>query len=214
MVSTRKRIAVIICVIVLLVCLLRIFFWNSPIPILTNQRYNESNGRPPVPVVVMVFYEALCPDSKYFLTKQLLPTFKVAASIMEHGPAECQANIYHACTAKIIEDPLLRLQVATCMIRDNRLPQDAMHKCSKQHNFENVDLIQNCFDSDHGVELLKRNGEATHALRPSVTFIPTITIDGSQGRQASILKDLFSEVCKAAGESEEAKNVCRNHKSN
>ncbi|XP_041564829.1 uncharacterized protein LOC108148487 isoform X9 [Drosophila elegans] len=86
--------------------------------------------------------------------------------------------------------------------------------CSKQHNFENVELIQNCFDSDHGVELLKRNGEATHALRPSVTFIPTITIDGSQGRQASILKDLFSEVCKAAGESEEAKSVCINNKSN
>ncbi|XP_041564822.1 GILT-like protein 2 isoform X2 [Drosophila elegans] len=161
MVSTRKRIAIIICVIVLLVCLLRIFFWNSPIPILTTQRYNESNGRPPVPVVVMVFYEALCPDSKYFLTKQLLPTFKVAASIMEvklapygkartnefddkvsfecqHGPAECQANIYHACTAKIIKDPFLRLQVATCMIRDNRLPQDAMHKGIKLSNLAHL----------------------------------------------------------------------------
>ncbi|XP_043064813.1 gamma-interferon-inducible lysosomal thiol reductase isoform X2 [Drosophila ficusphila] len=181
----------------------------------------------------MVFYEALCPDSKHFLTKQLLPTFKVAASIMEvhlapygkattiefndettfdcqHGPIECQANIYHACAASLIRDPLLRLQVATCMITDNRVPQDAMLKCGKQFNIKNVDQIQKCFDSGHGVELLKLNGYATHALRPPVTFIPTITIDGSQRRQASILKDFFSEVCKAAGDSEKAKNLCKN----
>jgi len=105
-------------------------------------------------VVVTVFYEALCPDSKYFLTKQLLPTFKVAEEFMEvqlapygkarkkelngkitfdcqHGPTECQANIYHACATKIIEDPLLRLNVVTCMIGDNRVPQDAMHKVSR-----------------------------------------------------------------------------------
>ncbi|XP_044316669.1 gamma-interferon-inducible lysosomal thiol reductase [Drosophila rhopaloa] len=151
MVPTRKRIVIIICVVALLICLLRILFWNSGAPFLTSHRYYDRYERPPIPVVVMVFYEALCPDSKYFLTRQLLPTFKVASSIMEvklapygkartseldnkvifdcqHGPAECQANIYHACAAKIIEDPLLRLQVATCMIRDNRLPQDAMHK--------------------------------------------------------------------------------------
>ncbi|XP_050745665.1 gamma-interferon-inducible lysosomal thiol reductase isoform X10 [Drosophila biarmipes] len=183
-------------------------------------------------VVVTVFYESLCPDSKYFLTKQLLPTFKVAESIMEvqlapygkarqnelngkisfncqHGPTECQANIYHACATKIIEDPLLRLQVITCMIRDNRVPQDAMHKCAKQHNIDDT-LIQKCFDSNQGLDLLKLNGEATHALRPPVTFIPTITIDGSQGRQASILKDLFSEVCKAVSDVAEAENICQN----
>lgn len=56
--------------------------------------------------------------------------------------------------------------------------------------------IIKCFDSPHGAELLKLHGEATGALRPPVSFIPTITLDGSQGRQASILKDLLSEVCK------------------
>ncbi|XP_026838636.1 gamma-interferon-inducible lysosomal thiol reductase isoform X2 [Drosophila erecta] len=183
-------------------------------------------------VVVTVYYEALCPDSKYFLAKQLLPTFKIAKSIMEvklapygkaktkqyngkitfdcqHGPTECQANIYHACAAEMIEDPLLRLEVATCMIMDNRLPEEAMYKCAKQFNFD-VTIIQNCFESNRGVDLLKVIGEATHLLRPPVTFIPTITIDGSQGRQESILKDLFSEICKAAGDSEEVKDVCQN----
>lgn len=43
------------------------------------------------------------------------------------------------------------------------------------------------------------HGEITHALKPSVSFIPTITLNGSQGRQASILKNLLEEVCKVAG---------------
>lgn len=34
-------------------------------------------------MLVMVFYEALCPDSKFFITKQLLSTYKAAAPIME-----------------------------------------------------------------------------------------------------------------------------------
>lgn len=181
----------------------------------------------------MVFYEALCPDSKFFITKQLLPAYKAAAPIMDvilvpygkahttdegnnnysfecqHGLTECQGNMYHACAAEAIEDPLVRLEVVTCMIQNNRKPKDALHRCAKQHNLENLDLIQKCFDSNHGAELLKINGDATHALRPAVTFIPTITLDGSQGRQASILKDLLSEICKLAGDTEQAEAICK-----
>ncbi|XP_020814276.1 gamma-interferon-inducible lysosomal thiol reductase isoform X2 [Drosophila serrata] len=185
------------------------------------------------PVLLSVFYEALCPDSKYFLTKQMLPTFIAISSILEihlipygkattnknkkgeltfdcqHGPTECQANIYHACVVNIIENPLVKLQIVTCMIQDNHFPRDAMLKCSRQYNVENTDLIEKCAGSEHGLELLKLNGEATLAIRPSVTFIPTVTIDGSQGRQASILKNLLSEVCKAAGDTEEIRNICK-----
>lgn len=46
----------------------------------------------------------------------------------QHGPTECRANIYHACAVEIIENPLVQLQLVTCMIQDNRLPQDAMLK--------------------------------------------------------------------------------------
>ncbi|XP_068139639.1 gamma-interferon-inducible lysosomal thiol reductase isoform X2 [Drosophila tropicalis] len=186
-----------------------------------------------VPVLVIVYYEALCPDSKFFITKQLLDTYKVAADIMEvqlvpygkattkedngklsfycqHGVIECQANMYHACAVESIGDPLVRIEVVTCMIRDNRFPKEAMLRCAKECRLEDIDRIQKCVDSGQGGALLKLNGEATHALRPSITFIPTITIDGSQGRQPSILKNLLSEVCKAAGGTELAKKICKN----
>lgn len=49
------------------------------------------------PVVVTVFYEALCPDSKNFVIKQLLPTFYKAPALVEvqlvpYGKAEVIVN--------------------------------------------------------------------------------------------------------------------------
>lgn len=56
--------------------------------------------------------------------------------------------------------------------------------------------INQCFSSQQSKELLKMHGEKTSALRPKMTFVPTVTIDGSQGTQALILKNLYLEVCK------------------
>lgn len=59
-----------------------------------------------------------------------------------------------------------------------------------------METIQKCYSSLHGKELLKLAGEATNSLRPRVSFIPTITLDGDQRRQATILRDLMGEICK------------------
>lgn len=127
----------------------------------------------------------------------------------QHGEIECKANIYHACSIEAIENAATRLNMIGCMIRDNSIPKDAFYRCAKQYSLENTDLIQKCYDSNHGAELLKLNGDATHALRPAVKFIPTITLDGSQGRQASILKNLFAEICSMAGDTEQAEQICK-----
>ncbi|KRG00338.1 uncharacterized protein Dwil_GK27207 [Drosophila willistoni] len=231
MIAARKqRWAIIILVIFLIGLLLRIIFFNTTLMPLTESR--ASYRQIGMPVLVVVYYEALCPDSKFFITKQLLDTYKVAADIMEvqlvpygkattkeengklsfdcqHGALECQANVYHACAVESIGDPLVRIEVVTCMIRDNRFPKEAMLRCAEECGLEDKDRIQKCVDSSQGTALLKLNGEVTHALRPSITFIPTITIDGSQGRQPSILKNLLSEVCKAAGSSDLANKICK-----
>ena len=56
--------------------------------------------------------------------------------------------------------------------------------------------ITKCFEGQRSKELLKMHGERTNALSPKMWFVPTITIDGSQGSQKLILKNLFIEVCK------------------
>lgn len=227
----RKRILFSLVLLLVLLLLIRYIIYNGTI-MAPSQSYVRD---PKAPVVVSVYYEALCPDSKHFIIKQLVPAFQRVAKIMDvilvpygkaqtytnqdgtfrfdcqHGPVECQANTYHACAIEIIEDPHKRLDVISCMIKDNRLPKEALNKCSKQHGVEKADLIQKCFDSPRGGELLKLNGDATHALRPSVTFIPTITLDGSQGRQAAILKNIFGEICKIAGTHEDVERNCHEY---
>lgn len=108
---------------------------------------------------------------------------------------ECEANIYHACTIEAVQEQTVLLDMIVCMIRNNFQPRDAMISCAKENHVD-YEAINKCYESPHGAELLKLHGEATAALRPRVSFIPTITLDGAQGRQASILKDLLSEVCK------------------
>lgn len=217
----QKRLMRIVYLVLFIIMLILLYkgFTNDP----QEKAFQDNMPQPAsdAPVYVMVFYEAQCPDSKNFVLKQLQPAYTRAPSLIEiqfvpygkattstnadgslafdcqHGPSECEANIIHACVIEAVHDAKLRLDMVTCMIRDNRIPKDAFYRCAKENGVE-IESIQKCYDSPHGAELLKLHGEATHALRPAVSFIPTITLDGQQGRQASILKDLFGEVCKIA----------------
>lgn len=184
------------------------------------------------PVNVIVFYETLCPDSKNFVLRQLVPAFERAQALMkiwfvpygkattttnpdgslafdcQHGPIECEGNIIHACVVEAVQDARKQLAMVACMIRDNLIPRDAFIGCAKQHGVE-IESIQKCYDSPHGAELLKLHGEATHALRPAVSFIPTVTLDGAQNDQKVILKDLFGSVCQVVAGRGPKPDVCK-----
>ncbi|CAO1361233.1 unnamed protein product [Diamesa tonsa] len=184
-----------------------------------------------VPVNVAVYYEVLCPDSKNFIIKQLQASYIKAPKLIEieffpygkattntnsdgslsfdcqHGPTECEGNMIHACSIEAIHDTKTRLDMVACMIRDNRNPKESFNRCSKEYTID-VETIQKCYSGLHGAELLKIAGQATDALRPKATFIPTVTLDGQQFRQASILKDLLHEVCKVATGNGPPPKVC------
>ncbi|XP_068245445.1 gamma-interferon-inducible lysosomal thiol reductase-like isoform X2 [Palaemon carinicauda] len=152
------------------------------------------------PMNVAVYYEALCPDSRHFVMKQLTPAFKKLndiidlhlvpygkASTMEkngkftfecqHGPLECQANMVHACVTNIFKDQTKQLSIVHCMIDKNMQPLVAGQKCVENHKEKWAD-VENCINSDHGANILKHMGDMTHSLKPKASFIPTITIDG------------------------------------
>lgn len=127
-----------------------------------------------------------------FLIKSTLGSLKFDC---QHGETECEANIIHCCAIEAIHDRETRLNVVACMISDNSNPKEAFMRCSKSQIID-VETIQKCYSSLHGKELLKLAGAATSALRPRVSFIPTITLDGDQRRQATVLRDLMGEICK------------------
>uniref|UniRef100_A0A6E8VZP4 Gamma-interferon-inducible lysosomal thiol reductase n=1 Tax=Anopheles coluzzii TaxID=1518534 RepID=A0A6E8VZP4_ANOCL len=193
---------------------------------------NEAMLKPSAPVLVVVYYETLCPDSKNFVLHQLQPAFDRAPELMDiefvpfgkaswttksdgslefdcqHGPIECEGNTIHACVVEAVREPRTRLAMVACMIQNNIMPRDIFYRCAKEHGLE-IESIKKCYDSPHGAELLKVHGEATHALRPAVSFIPTVTLDGAQYVQKSILKDLFGNLCQVVAGRGPKPDVCK-----
>ncbi|XP_057655434.1 GILT-like protein 1 [Diorhabda carinulata] len=170
-------------------------------------------------VTVSVHYEALCPDSKFFISHQLLPTYRdltkfISLDLIPYGKAqtiendneiefhcqhdaiECFANKIHACVIEKINEPLVQLEYITCMIKDNHIPDEAGEKCGRSLNLD-YSPISECASNAEGSKLLKKHGERTNSLNPPVKFIPTIELNGSQNlvSQPQILKDLKSALC-------------------
>ncbi|XP_060516315.1 gamma-interferon-inducible lysosomal thiol reductase-like [Cylas formicarius] len=171
-------------------------------------------------VKVSVYYEALCPDSKFFITGELLPLFDKLKSNIEidlvpygkaettigadgtinfrcqHESLECVANKIHSCVIEHVTDQELRLRYIACMITDNMKPEEAGERCGRELDID-FSHISNCAADIKGSQLLKHYGERTHALNPGVRFIPTIELNDSQSfvPQKNILKDLFKSVC-------------------
>lgn len=80
---------------------------------------------------------------------------------------------------------------------NNKLINFLHLQCFDEHKVNPAYLapIQQCFEGPAGDQLLKANGELTHAIRPRISFIPTVTLDGALLNQADILRDLLTAVC-------------------
>lgn len=171
------------------------------------------------PVLVQVYYESMCPDSKYFIREQLVPTVRKIPEIInfelvpygkastfengtgiffqcQHRERECVGNKIHACAIRYIEDNTKLLHYASCLFENLYDPESVAQDCAVA-NAVDWEPIQRCAGGVEGSELLKKYGEMTARLSPRVSFIPTVTLNGLQGVQGKILKDLVKEVCNA-----------------
>ncbi|CAG9581346.1 unnamed protein product [Danaus chrysippus] len=167
-------------------------------------------------IKIRVYYEALCPDSKHFFIRHLWPVTEKLSDFIEvflvpygkastkeenghyffqcqHGEQECYANKVHACAIDVLNNPIMAVKLAQCMITDNMDADEALARCAKPMNVD-PEPITNCALSAHGSALLKKHGDDTEMIKP--TFIPTITMNGSKDNQPAILKNFLLEVCK------------------
>lgn len=170
---------------------------------------------------VEVYYEVLCPDSRYFILHQLFPAWERVGDIMDirfvpygkashrlsgegeglynfkcqHGPAECQGNMVHACATQVVQSPSTVLKYIKCMIGDNYSPLEAGQRCANTVGIS-WEEVEKCVEGKEGHGLLAKFGDMTHNLQPRVSFIPTIQVDGKQDGQKDMLKNFTKELCR------------------
>lgn len=113
----------------------------------------------------------------------------------QHGPQECLGNTVHACAAQHVSSAPVLLEYVKCMISNNYDPLAVGKRCAEENGVD-WEPVRACAEGREGQDLLAAAGDKTDALKPKVSFIPTITIDGSQGGQKGILKDFTLELCK------------------
>ncbi|KAB0794251.1 hypothetical protein PPYR_13871 [Photinus pyralis] len=169
---------------------------------------------------VSVYYESLCPDSIRFITKQLQPAYKLIGSNLEvdlvpygkasqyqqsgkwvfkcqHGPSECRGNMLQACGLATDKSQDQKVDFVYCVMKQwNPSGDQAIEQCSGKLGLKS-DAIFQCANSAQGSDLLAKNGKQTHAVKPKITFIPTIVFNGvySSANQSGALRNFLQTAC-------------------
>jgi len=174
----------------------------------------------PRKVQVEVYYETLCPDTRLFIRSQLYPAWDELEHIMDihwkpygkathyeneglgymfqcqHGPTECMGNKVHACSIKHIKDDRKLTDYIHCMIEDNYDPKEVGQSCAQRHEVD-WEPIHSCSNTKEGAELLALHGDDTRSLRPKMTFVPHIVMNGKTIQPQDALTNFKHILCSA-----------------
>ncbi|XP_043198441.1 gamma-interferon-inducible lysosomal thiol reductase-like [Amphibalanus amphitrite] len=171
----------------------------------------------PAPLVLGVYYEALCPDSRDFVVDQLNTTYSRVPEIItpilvpwgkasvdadgviscQHGDEECWGNRLLACVADAVSAEAVRVGVISCLMDKQRSLHRDGPACVAAVGLD-WEAQTGCAAGDQSYQQALQFGQQTDALQPALTFVPTITLDGSQGsadQQEALFTDLLNTVC-------------------
>lgn len=162
-------------------------------------------------VKVEVNLESLCPDSRRFVSRQLVPTFSALGDIMQvdiipfghartlgqnkmicqHGARECEGNRRMACIiARTNGDQNLIVPTIGCLFTLGNLPK----ACMEQHlPGIPIDEIEKCKDSDESYKMMEDYEKKTGRI----DYVPRIKINDNYNEdvQEEAENDLLKAVC-------------------
>ncbi|XP_045774240.1 uncharacterized protein LOC123873438 [Maniola jurtina] len=189
-----------------------------------RDNYVEQTSRPESQIhnfeeelMLTVYYESKCPDSKSFILKQLEPTmqqlhefitlkfvpFGKSRSInygdggfeCQHGSAECLGNVVQDCSLHFLNEKSDREKLAyvACEM-DTTAGSQGKFDCVEKANLSKAE-VEDCVVSGKGTVLQLESEYYTNLVKPK--FVPTVTVNGifDQEFQDKAQNDLFGACC-------------------
>ncbi|KAH8241310.1 hypothetical protein KR032_007850 [Drosophila birchii] len=185
------------------VCLLMMGLMGVAMP---RRHHGAQSDRLPV----TLYYEALCPYCKKFVTMQLAPSMLRIDRLpftdlklvpygnarhddngdvyCQHGVRECQLNAWHGC---ILEHHEIAesLKLIACMMRGKK---NRLNQCADRYKI-NVDDVKNCKKTRSVNNILETYAEET--AKVSFEGVPAITLDNVYDADVSAnLTDQFDDI--------------------
>ncbi|CAH0388376.1 unnamed protein product [Bemisia tabaci] len=172
-------------------------------------------------VPVTVYYESLCPDSRYFVRSILGQQYsKIADKIdltfvpfgkarslpngnfqCQHGPRECRGNMLQACALSQLSKGKTQMDYVYCAMDR---PGYNDKQCIEEAGL-NYSEIENCMQNSLGRELLMNHEMDTISNTPAPagkdrgpSFVPTIVLNKvyNDDDQNTAFSDMELAVCK------------------
>jgi len=183
--------------------------------------YGATSEENAAPIVVELFYEALCPYCSKFIKGQLAPAWRRLHNTgilkvklhaygnakayrrgdgwvfsCQHGPTECALNLLTTCAfAKIEEDQ--KVPFVECI---EKYPYVTWGKyCLRTAGVSDTTAIYQCIGSVEGQLEQKKVADIQARLNPRLRFVPWIVVDGvhTSSIQSSVQRDMVRYVCNA-----------------
>ncbi|KAI5712514.1 GILT-like protein 1 [Diaphorina citri] len=163
------------------------------------------------PAHLTVYYEALCPDSRYFVTRPLhnaLQTFpelnvkyvpfgKASSNSYggfdcQHGPEECRGNIVHGCALARLEPGKAQHDFVYC----GMLYPKQYERCVVKSGLSWVD-VEACSQSPEGSNYHRNFEVITKGETDGPTFVPSIAFNNvfDKSKSTEAFNDLESYLC-------------------
>lgn len=180
-------------------------------------------------VKVSIYYEALCPDSMSFITRQLLPAYAILSKHInvefvpygkaihnfvngewkfecQHGAMECYGNKMHACALHQNANQDKTVEYIGCvMAAGNPASNVTMQQCARTNGAISWIKMLKCRDEGKADNLLAGYGEKTFAVEPQINFVPSIIYnDGINEDQRDIFEDFLWMTCQKIGNNKPA----------
>lgn len=172
---------------------------------------NNNNNNISQQVEVGIYYESLCPDSRSFFLRQLLPVYKEIGSIIrpvlvpfgharivgqdkiicQHGPKECEGNRLAACIQSRSPDDGAAINTIGCLFDRKMSTKECIERNLVNVSFDDIDKCKNSNDSFNMMRGFEtRTGQAE--------YIPKLTLNGdySEEIQNNLEFHLKTTVCK------------------